>query len=228
MIDAVLFDLDETLTDRSASMSRYAALFHRDFACHLRRVSVAEVESTLVALDERGYRPRDDVYAGIVKWLQWDSEPDVSVVRDHWRTSFPASAVARVGLEETLIALTGWGIRLGIVTNGSVMGQSAKIEHLGIGKYFSSVVISEAADCKKPDPRIFRRALDEIGCDAAVTWFVGDHPVNDVLGSAEAGLVPVWLEGIHPWPVGHTDPERRIRALHELLGLVSRERSGAA
>jgi FMN phosphatase YigB (HAD superfamily) len=36
MIDAVLFDLDETLTDRSVSMSRYAALFHRDFAGHLR------------------------------------------------------------------------------------------------------------------------------------------------------------------------------------------------
>jgi putative hydrolase of the HAD superfamily len=228
MIDAVLFDLDETLTDRSASIARYAALFHRDFAGYLRGVSVAEVESTFVSLDERGYRPRDEVYAGIVKSLQWGSEPDVSVVRTHWRTSFPTSAVGRVGLKETLSELTAWGIRLGVVTNGSVMTQSAKIEHLGIARYFSSVVISEAADCQKPDPQIFRRALDEIGCAAAVTWFVGDHPINDVLGSAQAGLVPVWFEGIHSWPAGHTDPERRIRALHELLGLVSRERSGAA
>ena len=187
MIDAVLFDLDETLTDRSASMSRYASLFHRDFASHLRRVSVAEVESTFVALDERGYRPRDEVSAGIVESLQWDSEPE----RDHWRTAFPASAVGRIGLTETLSELTVWGLRL-------------------------------------PDPEIFRRALSEIGCGAAVTWFVGDHPVNDVLGSAEAGLVPVWLEGIHPWPVGRPDPTRRIRALSELLGLVNRERFGAA
>ena len=138
------------------------------------------------------------------------------------------SAVGRVGLQETLSELTEWGLRLGIVTNGSVMTQAAKIKHLGLEKYFSSVVISEAAACQKPDPRIFRRALDEIGCDAAVTWFVGDHPVNDVLGSAEAGLVPVWLEGIHPWPVGRPYPTHRIRALPELLGLVSRERFGAA
>lgn len=228
MIDAVLFDLDETLTDRSASMSRYAALFHRDFAGHLRGVGVAAVESTLITLDERGYRPRDEVYAGIVTRFQWDSAPDISMVRDHWRAAFPASVVGRTGLEETLSELTACGVRLGVVTNGSVMGQSAKIEYLQIGKYFSSVVISEAVDCKKPDPRIFRRALDEIGSDAAVTWFVGDHPVNDIFGAAAAGLVPVWLEGIHPWPAGHPDPERRIRTLNELLGLVSRERSGAA
>src|SRR5437867_10694749 len=97
MIDAVLFDLDETLIDRTASVSRYAALFHRAFAGHLRGASVADVESTLVSLDERGYRPRDEVYAGIAKRLRWHSEPDISVVRDHWLASFPASAVGRSG-----------------------------------------------------------------------------------------------------------------------------------
>jgi len=108
MIDAVLFDLDETLTDRSASMSLYASRFHRDFAGHLGDVSVTAIESTLVALDERGYRPREDVYAGIVTGFQWESVPSISVVRDHWRALFPASAVGRTGLEETLSKLTDW------------------------------------------------------------------------------------------------------------------------
>ncbi len=155
MVDAVLFDLDETLTDRSASMARYAALFHRDFIGHLRGVSVTEIESVFLALDERGYRPREQVYAGIVARFHWDSAPEISVVRDHWRASFPASAVGRTGLNETLSALADRGLRLGIITNGSVLTQSAKIERLRIGKYFSSVVISEAVACEKPDPRIF-------------------------------------------------------------------------
>jgi putative hydrolase of the HAD superfamily len=228
MVDAVLFDLDETLVDRAASMSRYAALFHRDFARHLRGITVAEVESTFAALDERGYRPRDEVYAGIVSWLGKDSGPNLSVVRDHWRTWFPASAIGRSGLEETLVQLAALGIRLGIVTNGSVFTQSAKIGHLGVGKFFSTIVISEAVHCEKPDARIFRWALNEIGSDAAGTWFVGDHPVNDILGAAAAGLAPVWLEGIHQWPEGHAHPERRIQALPELLALVARERFGAA
>ena len=43
-------------------------------------------------------------------------------------------------------------------------------------------MISEAVQGKKPDPRIFARALDEVGCQGAQAWFVRDHPVNDVLG----------------------------------------------
>ena len=227
-IRTVLFDLDETLTDRTASLSRYAALFHGEFAQRLGPVSVREIESTLVALDERGYRPREEVYAGIASQLPWASAPDPATIRHHWRTRFPASAVGRVGLHETLASLAAAGVRVGVVTNGSVLTQSAKIAQLGIGQYFSTVVISEAAHCQKPDPRIFRYALKEIGSVAAATLFVGDHPVNDVVGSAEAGLVPVWLEGIHVWPASHALPARRIRALREVLELLGPHGGGAA
>jgi putative hydrolase of the HAD superfamily len=195
MIKAVLFDLDQTLTDRTASLSKYAALFHREFAGLLGTVTVREIESTFVVLDAHGYRPRDEVYAGILKQLAWAYAPDTSAIRDHWRTCFPQSTVARAGLQETLAALAAAGPRLGIVTNGSVLTQSAKIAQLGIGHYFATVVISEATHCEKPDPRIFRYALEEIECLAGETLFVGDHPMNDVVGSAEAGLVPVWLVG---------------------------------
>jgi len=228
MIEAVLFDLDETLTDRGASLAKYAALFHREFAGLIGPMNLREIEATFVALDERGYRPREEVYAGIADQLPWASAPNTGAIREHWRTWFPSSAVARVGSHETLVALAAADIRLGVVTNGSVLGQSAKIAHLGIGQYFSTVVISEAAGCEKPDPRIFRYALEEIGCLAAATLFVGDHPVNDVIGSAEAGLVSVWFEGIHAWPSPHPVPERRIRALPEVLEFISPPRRDAA
>ena len=227
-IEAVLFDLDETLTDRAASLAKYAALFHREFVGLLGAVSVGDVESTFVALDQRGYRPREEVYADIAKQLPWASAPATSGIRDHWRTWFPRLAVGRVGLHETLAALAAAGVRLGVVTNGSVLGQSEKIAHLGIGQYFSTVVISEAAHCEKPGPRIFRYALEEIGCLATATLFVGDHPVNDVVGSADAGLVPVWFEGIHAWPSPHAVPQRRIRALSEVLEFASPQPRDAA
>jgi putative hydrolase of the HAD superfamily len=76
----------------------------------------------------------------------------------------------------------------------------------------------------KPAPRIFQYALEEIGCLAGETLFVGDHPMNDVLGSVEAGLIPVWLEGIHVWPSPHAAPARRIRALSEILEFIGPQR----
>lgn len=42
MIKAVLFDLDQTLTDRGASLAKYAALFHRAFAGQISPTNVGE------------------------------------------------------------------------------------------------------------------------------------------------------------------------------------------
>ena len=91
MIDAVLFDLDETMTDRSASVAKYAALFHRTFAEFLRPMPVKEIEATFLALDNRGYRPREEVYTGIVNTLPWVRVPDMAVIGEHWRMWFPRS-----------------------------------------------------------------------------------------------------------------------------------------
>jgi putative hydrolase of the HAD superfamily len=228
MIDAVLFDLDETITDRSASLARYAALFHREFAGYLHPIDVKKIEATFLALDNRGYRPREDVYAGIVDTLSWACAPTKAVVSEHWRMWCPRSAIGRAGLHETLTALTEAGIRVGVVTNGSESSQSVKIEQLGIGHYFSTVVISEVVQCEKPDPRIFQRALEQIGCAAGNTMFVGDHPINDVLGAAAVGLVPVWFEGVHAWPQSHPIPERRIRSLPDIRRFFSSSDGNAA
>jgi putative hydrolase of the HAD superfamily len=82
------------------------------------------------------------------------------------------------------------------------------------------VVISEAAGVAKPDPAIFRLALDQLGCEPGEAWFVGDHPVNDALGASAAGLRGIWLPALHPWPAGRREPWRTIAALPELLALI--------
>lgn len=217
MIDAVIFDLDETMMDRSASLAKYAAVFQQAFAAQMGKIGVDDIGATFLALDNRGYRPREEVYAGIAQKLPWLAEPDITEIGMHWRTWFPRSAIPRVGLHETLDSLTEAGIRLGIITNGTESSQSAKIVHLGISRYFSTVIISEVVQCEKPDSKIFQSALEQLGCRAGSTIFVGDHPINDVVGSAAAGLIPVWFEGVHSWPSTHPQPERRIRALPELL-----------
>ncbi len=57
---------------------------------------------------------------------------------------FPALTVARPDMRSTLTALRKAGLRLGVITNGSVRMQSAKMEHLGLERYVSHILISEA------------------------------------------------------------------------------------
>ena len=219
---AILFDLDETLTDRTPSIVHYAERFQGDFADHLASTTVSTIAAALLTADVRGYRPREDVLRGFAQRLPWRTVPDVSRIRRHWETCFPRSVVARAGLAETVSALYEHGIRLGIVTNGEVQFQVPKITQLAIGRYLSTVVISEAVQVQKPDPRIFAYALAEIGCAAVHTWFVGDHPINDVRGAAAVGLRPIWLTGVQPWPPEYPAPRWQIAALGELLTMVER------
>jgi len=222
MPQAILFDLDETLTDRTQSIVHYAERFQGDFADHLVSTTVSTIAAALLTADVRGYRPRDDVLRDFSQRLPWHTVPDVSRLRRHWETCFPRSVVAREGLAETLAALQAQGIHLGIVTNGEVQFQEPKITQLAIGHYLSTVVISEAVQVQKPDPRIFAYALAALGCAAWHTWFVGDHPVNDVLGAAAVGLRPIWLTGVQPWPSEYPAPTWQIAALGELVSMAQR------
>jgi putative hydrolase of the HAD superfamily len=89
------------------------------------------------------------------------------------------------------------------------------------------VVISEAVQVQKPDPRIFAQALAELGCQAANTWFVGDDPVNDVRGAAAVGLRAIWLPSGRPWPRDCPAPPWQIAALTDIVTLVHSERTHA-
>ena len=222
MPQAILFDLDDTLTDRMPSIVHYAERFQGDFADHLASTMVSTIAAALLTADVRGYRPREEILRDFSQRLLWRTVPDISRLRRHWETCFPRAVVARAGLAETLSALHARGISLGIVTNGEVRFQEPKITQLSIGRYLSTVVISEAVQVQKPDPRIFAHALAEIGCAALHTWFVGDHPINDVLGAAAVGLRPIWLTGVQPWPPEHPAPTWQIAALGELVTMAQR------
>ena len=222
MPHAILFDLDETLIDRPQSIRQYAQRLQQDWAVHLAPMAVAALADRIVAADDHGYRPRDALFADLVHHLPWHTPPTVAALQRHWNTWFPLSSVARDRLVETLCTLQAQGIRLGVISNGATQRQQSKIDALQIRVYFSTVVISEAVQLKKPDERIFALALTQIGCEAAQAWFVGDHPVNDILGATAAGLQPIWLTGVHPWPETQPAPRWCIASLPELLPLVHR------
>jgi putative hydrolase of the HAD superfamily len=224
---AILFDLDETLTDRSLSIFQYAERLRDDFADHLVSTDVATIVDALLHAEVRGYQPREEIWRAFSQRLLWRTVPHVSHLRRHWETGFPRAIAACPGLEETLPALHAAGMRLGIVTNGEILFQTPKITHLAIDRYLSTVVISEAVEVQKPDPRIFAYALAKIGCRAADTWFVGDDPINDVLGAAAVGMRAIWLPGVRPWPTDCPEPQWQIAALRELVELVHNEHKHA-
>jgi putative hydrolase of the HAD superfamily len=68
------------------------------------------------------------------------------------------------------------------------------VQHLGISKYFAHVFISSELGADKPDPEIFRRALDRIHLSANEVLHVGDDPERDWKAAAAAGLLVFRLD----------------------------------
>jgi HAD superfamily hydrolase (TIGR01509 family) len=66
-----------------------------------------------------------------------------------------------------------------------------------IGGYFDSVTVSDEVGASKPDPRIFRAALDETGLEPHDVVFVGDSP-EDVRGAMAAGIQPILISRDRP------------------------------
>jgi putative hydrolase of the HAD superfamily len=70
---------------------------------------------------------------------------------------------------------------------------SEVLERLGLGPLLDDVVTSAGAGASKPDPAIFRHALDLVGCEPGAALHVGDSLDEDVRGARAAGIEPVWL-----------------------------------
>ena len=62
------------------------------------------------------------------------------------------------------------------------------LKHLGISKFFTRFFISSEIGADKPDPEIYRRALELIDLKANEVLHVGDDPERDWEAASAAGL----------------------------------------
>jgi putative hydrolase of the HAD superfamily len=83
--------------------------------------------------------------------------------------------------------------KLHIITNGFEEVQFRKLEGSGMGRYFSSVITSEAADAKKPDPKIFKYALKKSHAKATDSLMVGDDLSVDMAGARMVGIDQLYV-----------------------------------
>jgi putative hydrolase of the HAD superfamily len=217
---AILFDLDDTLTDRRPSLVRYAQIFAADFHHSLAAPAWQAAHSAIVEVDELGYAPRENVFRALQSQLAWRQAPELQRLADHWQQIFPRTTTPREGALEVLHELRRRGFLIGVVTNGRTVIQRPKLETLGIIPLLDCIVVSEEAGYHKPHAAPFVRALSDLQCESGDAWFVGDHPRNDIFGASAAGMKAIWLRGIHPWPANDPPPERHIDAIADLLPLI--------
>jgi HAD superfamily hydrolase (TIGR01509 family) len=117
---------------------------------------------------------------------------------------------------DTLARLRSAGLKLGVVSNSDGRVVEA-LEAAGLRGYFDVVLDSALVGVEKPDPAIFRAALDALDVSPAEALYVGDLYDVDVLGANAAGIPAVLLV-----PPGATRPAgcATVGSLQELADLL--------
>lgn len=219
--EAVIFDLDNTLLNRRIAFSNYA----RNFAHHFLDIhtdsQLDEAVAYLVKADCDGYRNKQELYTTVLANFSMKN-PNITVdqLLTFWFSEFPLFTTLMDGAIEILTYLKLKEMRLGVITNGKMSVQRAKIEQIGLKDYFEVIIVSEEVGIKKPDKRIFELVANKLKINPQKCLFVGDQPLNDVVGAQQAGMKGVWLEGFAEWNMDSEKPSYCIQSLSQLKDIV--------
>jgi HAD superfamily hydrolase (TIGR01549 family) len=126
--------------------------------------------------------------------------------------------VAIEGAPDVLRRIKDAGYRLGVVSNaeGRVERDLAAAGYDGL---LDTVVDSYVVGVEKPDPAIFRIALDRLGAAPEEAVFLGDVPSVDVAGARAAGMTALLLDRHDLYPDAGVP---RLRSIAELPDWLER------
>jgi putative hydrolase of the HAD superfamily len=232
-IEVVIFDLDGTLVD-SAAVWRIAMARAIELACE-HYPQLTELGST-VTIYEQILQPAASRRAAEVggEWsdefihhafrylLSEHAEADDDLAAE-LQTTYIAARTE--GVYETYedarrtLEAVGKHFRVALITNGPSTNQRARIEPLGLDRYFEAIAVSGELDIRKPDPAIFDHMLKELGVAPTAAIYVGDNLEADIGGAHAAGMAAVWINRLDATAEDFT-PDAEITTLDDLLPLL--------
>ena len=113
------------------------------------------------------------------------------------------------------------GFRLGVVSNRE-KPYLEELDRLGVTGHFDLVMAAGEVQSYKPDPGIFKTALERIGAQPSAAVYVGDNYFADVVGAQRAGLRPVLYDSRGIYPNAECEV---IASFDRLAGLLDKARS---
>lgn len=179
-IDAVIFDLDDTLY----SEKQYIRSGYKKIADYF---NIPEMEKEMWTCFENGGRAIDEVLKahGLISkkeqalYIYRFQEPNISLYS---------------GVEELLIR-TKKKKKIGIITDGRPEGQRAKLKALNIN--VDKVIITDelgGTEYRKPNSKAFEIMQKELNTEFEKMIYIGDNIKKDFIAPQKLGMKYIWFK----------------------------------
>lgn len=222
MIHAIIFDLDNTLTD-------------------FMKMKADAVSAGIDGMIDAGLkRPRAELQTKIdtiykAKGLEYQRVFDELLLAElgHIDPKIHASGIvayrkARSAMvlypkvQLTLLELAKRGIKLGVVSDAPRAQVWQRLCSLALQHVFDAVVTFDDTQARKPDPTPFREVLGRLAVEPEASLMVGDWPERDVVGGRSLGMKTVFARYGDTFGTVESGADYDIDDVYELVAIVDR------
>lgn len=184
-IKAVIFDLDDTLYNEIDYIKSGFSKISKAFP------QVKDMRDKLWRAYQSGKKPINQVLAD----EKLDSDENIARCLAVYRFHKP-NIVLDVQIQELLHRIKVQGIKLGIITDGRIEGQRAKIDALELKEIFDEIIITDelgGPEFRKPNEKAFVLMCEKLNVLYTEAVYVGDNVRKDFIAPEKLGMQSIWF-----------------------------------
>lgn len=221
MINAIIFDLDNTLLD-FVKMKQFA------------------VKAAITAMNEAGLDQDEDLaYNDILDLYMKKGWENQQVFDDYlrqingevsnkilaagivsYRRAREATLLVYPNVNKTLIELIKMGIKLAVVSDAPSREAWMRLYYLNLHHVFDPVVTYDDTNTRKPSPKPFQLALQKLNINADEALMIGDWPERDVIGAKQIGMKTVFARYGDTFGTLESGADWDVNNIYEIVSIV--------
>jgi putative hydrolase of the HAD superfamily len=139
-IKALIFDLDNTILDRSATFLNFSNKLIDEYFTDLTDKEKPKIIEQIIVTDQDGYKEKKQMFIELLEILPWNNKPSVEELLEFYTSEYVSSAIL---MEDALEILQFFKTKykIGLITNGKIIIQYGKLDKLNLREYFDTIVV---------------------------------------------------------------------------------------
>ena len=224
MIQAVIFDLDNTLMDfmKMKSMSIDAAIHGMieagmDIDFSLSKKNIYKI------YDSKGYEYQEVFDDFIIEECGQLIHKYQAAAIVSYKKIKDATMVLYPNVNSTLIRLSKMGLKLGVVTDAPNREAWIRLYSLKMHHLFDSVVALDDTGSRKPSPEPFKKISNLLNIPPSKILMVGDWPERDVIGAKKLNMKTAFAKYGDMFGTLESGADYDLNDISEIIDIVEKE-----
>jgi len=224
MIQAVIFDLDNTLLDfMNMKIKAVESSVHGMIEAGLQMEREVAKDAIFKIYEEKGWEYQEVFDDFIQKEL---GKIDYKILASGivaYRKAREASLILYPNVNSTLITLSKWGLKLGVVSDAPSREAWMRICSVNLHHIFDAIVTFHDTGMHKPSPEPFEKISSLLKVPPENSLMVGDWPERDVIGAKKLGMKTVFAKYGDVFDTKYSGADYDVMDVKEILSIISKE-----